>query len=78
MGRAMVVGETIEDVILVMVCSCLEKMAQRTGMGLIISDPDSRAFYPLFPSTELRISITTDIGTWISARHLIISLMTFL
>lgn len=52
MGRAMVVGETIEDVILVMVCSCLEKMAQGTGMGLIISDCDSRAFYPLFISFD--------------------------
>ena len=39
-----------EDVILVMVCSYLEKVAGGTGMGLMISDHDRRAFYPLFIS----------------------------
>ena len=39
-----------EDVILVTVCSYLEKVAGGTGMGLMISDHDRRAFYPLFIS----------------------------
>ena len=52
-----------EDVILVMVCSYLEKVAGGTGMGLMISDHDRRAsILCLFPSAELQMSITIDTG----------------
>ena len=39
-----------KHVILVMVCSYLEKVAGETGMGLMISDHDRRTFFPLFIS----------------------------
>lgn len=42
--------------------SCLEKVSQGTGLGLIISDCDRRTCYSLFPLTELQTSVTADIG----------------
>lgn len=58
----LVVGETVEDVILGMACSCLENGPRGAEMGLLISDRDRRAFYPLFPSTELQVSVRADAG----------------